>query len=292
MTTETATDRADGLVMHGSAPHYDRLAWLLTLGRERALRERLADLAGLVPGESVLDVGCGTGTLAVVAKRRVGPDGAVQGVDASPEMIGQATHKAATAGVDVTFHVGRAQALPFPDARFDVVLCTLMLHHLPGPARERCMAEIRRVLRPGGRVLAVDFEPPARRGGLLSRLHRHGHVPLHRVVELLRGAGLHVVERGTVGLADLRFALARSPVLGGEPRAPATDTYRTLAPIPLPRWMLPAAATALLAGHGLVLRVATSRLAIPALVLLAGVATVALAHGGVALGAHRMRRRR
>src|SRR3712207_4299905 len=84
-----------GLVLHGAtARYYDVMAWLMTLGRERKFREKLVDLARLRPGESVLDVGCGTGTLAIAAKRRVGPTGEVYGIDASPEMIVRASKKA------------------------------------------------------------------------------------------------------------------------------------------------------------------------------------------------------
>ena len=75
-----------GLVLHGTARYYDLLAWLLMRGREGAFREKVVDLARIQPGERVLDVGCGTGTLAVAAKRRVGPTGTVYGIE-SPEMI-------------------------------------------------------------------------------------------------------------------------------------------------------------------------------------------------------------
>src|SRR5215470_5737582 len=117
-----------GRVLH-SAVGYDLLAWLFLLGRERAFRERLVRLARLETGQSVLDVGCGTGSLAIAAKRRVGPSGTVEGIDASPEMIARAWKKASKAGVDVRFTTGVVEALPFPDARYDVLLSTLMLHH-------------------------------------------------------------------------------------------------------------------------------------------------------------------
>ncbi len=90
-----------GRVMHSEARYHDLLAWLLTFGRERAFRERLVELARLRPGETVLDVGCGTGTLAIAAKRRVGTAGTVYGIDPSPEMVDRATRKAAKAGVEV-----------------------------------------------------------------------------------------------------------------------------------------------------------------------------------------------
>ena len=87
-----------GAVMRSSARFYDLMVWLLTFGRERAFRERLVELARVQLGESVLDVGCGTGSLAIAAKRRVGPTGIVHGIDASPEMIARATRKATKAG--------------------------------------------------------------------------------------------------------------------------------------------------------------------------------------------------
>src|SRR5688500_16619205 len=121
--------RTKGLVMPSQARYYDLLAWLLPLGREPAFRARLVDLASLEPGEKVLDVGCGTGTLAIAAKRRVGATGIVHGIDASREMIARATRKANKAGVDVTFRTAVVEALPFPHRQLDVVLSTLMLHH-------------------------------------------------------------------------------------------------------------------------------------------------------------------
>jgi ubiquinone/menaquinone biosynthesis C-methylase UbiE len=202
------TPGTTGLVLHSPA-RYDLLVWLLTLGRERSFREKTLRFARLEPGESVLDVGCGTGTLAIAAKRHVGPTGTVYGIDASPEMISRAAIKARKAGVEVAFNIGTAQALPFPDARFDALLSTLMLHHLPRNARQRCAREMRRVLKPGGRALVVDFgEPQKKRRGLLSHLYRHGHVPLRDIIEVLCDAGLNVVESGAVGIKDLQFVLA------------------------------------------------------------------------------------
>ena len=201
-----------GSVLH-SAAWYDLTVWLMTLGRERVYRERFADLAHFKAGDSVLDVGCGTGTLAIVSKRRVGPTGTVHGIDASPEMIARAREKAKKAGVEVFFKQGVVEALPFPDAHFDAVLSTLMLHHLPRKLREQCAREVRRVLKPGGRVLVVDFRESGRKAkGYFSHFHhRHGHVELDDMIAVLSGAGLNILESGAVGIKDLQFVLATGP---------------------------------------------------------------------------------
>ncbi len=208
---QSLTPSTTGLVVHWAA-RYDLLVWLVTLGRERVFREKVLRLARLEPGESVLDVGCGTGTLAIAAKRHVGPRGPVSGIDASPEMIARAGKKARKAGVEVVFKNAVAEALPFPDAQFDAVLTTVMLHHLPRKARQQCACEMRRVLKPGGRVLAVDFGGAApERRNLLAHFHRHGHVNLRDIIAVLSEAGLNIVESGAVGISDLQFVLAAAP---------------------------------------------------------------------------------
>src|SRR5690348_17597469 len=87
---------AVGQLIHKAAG-YDFLVWLMALGREGAFREKILRHARLAPGESVLDIGCGTGTVAIVAKRQVGPRGVVSGIDPSPEMLARARKKAAQA---------------------------------------------------------------------------------------------------------------------------------------------------------------------------------------------------
>ena len=190
------------------ATRYDLLVWLLTHGRDRAFREKLVGLARVAPGESVLDVGCGTGSLAIAAKRQVGATGEVFGVDAAPEMIARATSKAARAGIDVSFKNAVVEALPFPDARFDAVLSTLMLHHLPRKVRRQCARDIRRVLKPGGRVLVVDFAQGQDKGSFLAHFHRHGHVDPREIVSLLDEAGFRDVDSGAVGISSLQYVLA------------------------------------------------------------------------------------
>ncbi len=200
-----------GSVLHRAAG-YDLLVWLVTLGRERAFREKVVRLARLEPGESVLDVGCGTGSLALAAKRVVGSKGAAYGIDASVEMIARARRKAVKAGIEVVFENAVAEALPFPDARFDAVLTTMMLHHLPGEARRQCVREMRRVLKPGGRLLAVDFGgPEGERRGLIAHVHRRAPFDLREAIPTLSEAGLSGVQSGAVGFISLQFVLAAAP---------------------------------------------------------------------------------
>ena len=210
MADEATVPRHAGAILH-SALLYDLSLGLQFFGRERAFRERLLALAQLAPGDIVLDVGCGTGTLAILARRRVGASGSVFGIDASAEMIARAKGKARRAGIEVQFEAASAQALPFPDGSFDVVLATLMLHHLGRNGRRTLAGEMRRVIKPDGRVLIVDFEESTRKSrGLAARIHRgHGHVNLGEVVDLLSSDDLSVVASGAVGTKGLHFALAR-----------------------------------------------------------------------------------
>jgi ubiquinone/menaquinone biosynthesis C-methylase UbiE len=182
MTTLPSTT---GRVLHW-AGWYDVLAWLFTHG----------------------DVGCGTGTLAIAAKRQVGPSGQVFGIDASPAMIARASAKAAKAGLDVSFTSAVVEALPFPNDQFDAVLSTLMFHHLPRKVREQCAREVRRVLKPQGRVLVVDFAQPQDSQSFLAHIHRHGHVTPREIVSVLEAAGLECVETGAAGLSSLQYVLA------------------------------------------------------------------------------------
>ncbi|WP_161596205.1 class I SAM-dependent methyltransferase [Rhodanobacter glycinis] len=189
--------------------YYDFVARLLTLGHGGALHERFIELARLAPDETILDVGCGTGSLALAAKARVDAGGTVHGIDASKEMIEQASRKAQRRRVPVDFRIATVEALPFQERSFDVVFSTLMLHHLPRPLRRACASEIARVLKPGGRVLITDFHPPARRRmGWVAHLHRHGSVKVEEVHELLVSTGFRMLESGDVGVGDLHFTLA------------------------------------------------------------------------------------
>ncbi len=127
--------------------------------RDNALKERLADLLPLQPGQAALDVGCGTGTLLLRLRERQ-PQARFFGADADPTALAIAARKAAAAGASLALTVASATRLPFPDAAFDAVTTSLLLHHLATAEKRQALAEIRRVLRPGGRLLAADYDAP------------------------------------------------------------------------------------------------------------------------------------
>lgn len=201
-----------GKTIH-QARFYDLLGTILMLGRGQAMRERTIALAHIVPGESVLEVGCGTGEIALRAKVRSGPRGSVAGIDPSPEMIGVARQKAARAHLDVDYRVASVEALPFADAAFDVVLSSLMMHHLPEGLKPRALAEIRRVLKSGGRLLVVDFQEPTSRLGRLQPVwlvHRQLPSDARELPGLLETAGFAAVEAGATGFGYLGFVQGRA----------------------------------------------------------------------------------
>jgi len=186
----------NGLIMKGGW-RYDVHGWFFDTcvfrGQGRALRQRTATLADLRPGATVLDVGCGTGTLALEVKRRVGSAGRVVGIDPGNEQIARARAKAARRHVSVAFQIGVIEQLAFPDQTFDVVLSTLMMHHLPASLKAQGLAEIARVLKPGGRVIIADFTRKQERAGLAAHFHAGGS-SLHELAALVADAGFAEVE--------------------------------------------------------------------------------------------------
>jgi ubiquinone/menaquinone biosynthesis C-methylase UbiE len=173
-------------------PFYD--LFTAALGAARVHRA-LIDQAEFGAGQRVLEIGCGTGNLAVRAKR-AHPDIELVGCDPDPLALARARRKAR--GLDgIRFERGYAQQLPYPDAGFDRVLSALMLHHLDHDAKVAAAAEVRRVLRPGGSLHLVDFAGEAHgvHGFLSRRVVKSGHVADNEgIPRLLGAAGLACAE--------------------------------------------------------------------------------------------------
>lgn len=134
--------------------------------REGTFKRELLRRSRIAPGQTVLDLGCGTGTLTLMVKQAV-PDAKVHGLDPDEDALAIAAEKAARMKADVRFQRGTATALPFADGSFDRVLSSLMFHHLPSADKRLALAEILRVLAPGGEVHLADWGPPP---NLLMRL--------------------------------------------------------------------------------------------------------------------------
>jgi ubiquinone/menaquinone biosynthesis C-methylase UbiE len=203
------TPETKGLVIHWAGP-YDAITNILLQPSQKSI----GLLAQVKAGDTVLDVGCGSGRLTMAAQGWSGADGQVVGLDPSPEMIQVARQNADRAGLKTKFELGAVESLPFPDASFDVVLNRLMLHHLPGDLKQRGLAEMHRVLKPGGLCLVVDFEPP--KSGLLRMVVRNHMTPMANVdvreyVPLLKEAGFTNVETGPTSSKLLSYVRGRVP---------------------------------------------------------------------------------
>jgi ubiquinone/menaquinone biosynthesis C-methylase UbiE len=201
-----AVSRPRGL---GSPRLYDLLLLGMTRGSERKYRERLLDLAQVADGQSVLDIGCGTGTLAIAAWQRSQPNGSVYGIDISAAMIAAAQRKgrAIARNASLRFLEGAAVALPFPDGMFDTVMVVTMMHMLPEPERLLTLKEASRVLRPGGRLLFVDYGG-AQRKGWVARHHLHRAFDLDSLKPMLADAGLAEADGGPLGWLSLQYLAA------------------------------------------------------------------------------------
>jgi ubiquinone/menaquinone biosynthesis C-methylase UbiE len=185
-----------GLILNGGW-RYDLMGWFcdtfLFRGQWRELRQKTANLARIQPGEQVLDVGCGTGTLAMEVARCVGRAGHVTGVDPGTEQIARARSKVARRNLPIDFQIGVTEQLPFPDQTFHVVLSTLMMHHVPASVKRQGLAEISRVLKPGGRLVIADFKRKQERQGQAARFHAGGS-GMQDLVAMVSDAGFEHVE--------------------------------------------------------------------------------------------------
>jgi ubiquinone/menaquinone biosynthesis C-methylase UbiE len=204
--------------MEKMVPSYDSYMRKMTLGREHILRETTVNLAQVKAGDSLLEVGCGTGTLTLEAKRQAGPAGKVFGIDLIPGMIEVSRRKAAQANQDITFQLGSMDDIPFPENQFDVVMCSFMIFHMSEATRRKGIAEIYRVLKPHGRLLVLDLAlptPPVQRAIARMFLGSMLQHDLKVLLPLMEASGFSELETGPVnfrimGLSVLAFVRGRA----------------------------------------------------------------------------------
>jgi ubiquinone/menaquinone biosynthesis C-methylase UbiE len=208
--SDTDISEKDNLMksqMEKMVPSYDSYMKKVTFGREHVLREETVNLAQVKAGDCVLEIGCGTGTLTLAAKRKAGASGKVFGIDVIPGMIELSQRKAAQAGEDITFQSGSIDDIPFPANQFDVVMCSFMIFHMSETTRRNGIAEIHRVLKPQGRLLVLDMALPSR--------------PLPRAIAKMLFGGMleHELQElrplmETSGFSNIEIAPAKFRVLG------------------------------------------------------------------------------
>lgn len=145
------------LRFHWLTPFYDSLLkWGM---REESIKSRLIERATIQPGQRVLDLGCGTGTLAIMLKQSI-PEAQVTGIDGDEQVLAIARTKAERANVDIQLDHGLAYDLPYPDHSFDAVTSSFVIHHLTSEDKVRAFKEVRRVLRPASWFHILDFGRP------------------------------------------------------------------------------------------------------------------------------------
>ena len=152
-------------------PFYDFIQKYIV--RDVRYKSLLIDQADIRVGQSVLDLGCGTGTLAIMVKQ-LHPGAEVTGLDADPEMLKVARNKSAREITPVIFDTGMTYDLPYPDESFDRIVSSIMIHHLKTPDKKRTAHEVFRVLKPGGQLHIVDFGKPVTWYGKILGPFLHG----------------------------------------------------------------------------------------------------------------------
>jgi len=191
---------------------YDPLVWLISRGRGGAIAEKTLEVTAIEAGHRVLDVGCGTGAVALAAARRSGANTEILGIDASPQMVAKARRKAEKRGSTATFEVAAIEDLPFEDSSFDRVVSQFVMHHLPGQLAHDGLREVARVLRPGGVITLTDFAQPNEAFSLHALLARWGgeQRPAGWLVALLEESGFVDVEQVETRFGHIAYVRGRT----------------------------------------------------------------------------------
>jgi ubiquinone/menaquinone biosynthesis C-methylase UbiE len=191
---------------HWSLALYDPLVKLLGGDAARAM---LLEQAAVRSSHRVLDIGCGTGSLLVLIKR-THPDIEVVGLDPDPRALARARRRAQRSALSLQLDQGFADELPYPDDAFDRVFSSFMFHHLADADKVTTLREVRRVLKPGGRLHLMDFvnaDSDSARRGIVRWLHSGPRLKdnsAERILSLMREAGL----------SDPRRVAGRTMLLG------------------------------------------------------------------------------
>ncbi len=159
------------------APRYDLANDVMSGGTHRLWRKRAVKEAGTKSGDHVLDCATGTGDLAIDFRRVTGASGSVLGTDFNADMLKTAPKKARAAGFDdITFEVADATALPYDGKRFDIASISFGIRNVDDPVK--CLRELARVVKPGGRVMVLEFGQPTGAFGALFRQYARFVMPL------------------------------------------------------------------------------------------------------------------
>jgi ubiquinone/menaquinone biosynthesis C-methylase UbiE len=190
-------------------PFYDLITRVMGADRARAA---LLGQAEFTAGQRVLDIGCGTGTLAVLLKQRR-PQAEIVGLDPDPKALARARRKAQRSAVQVQFNRGFSDALDFPECSFNHVFSSYMFHHLDTATKETTLREIRRVLKPDGYFHLLDFgaADAASAGSLLRWINSHHGLNENsesRILTLIADAGFS--DAKMVGSEAVLFGLMQA----------------------------------------------------------------------------------
>jgi ubiquinone/menaquinone biosynthesis C-methylase UbiE len=193
---ETKNKYIPALKFRWLTPLYDPvLRWVM---QEEGFKQLLIRQAQIMPGQRVLDLGCGTATLTIMLKQAQ-PEADVAGLDGDPEVLAIGREKIAKAGVEVRLDEGMAYSLPYPDQSFDRVVSSLVFHHLSDENKQRTLKEIFRVLTPAGEVHIADFGRPRSLWThlvtpLMGRLEETGELVNGLLPSRMRQAGFEQAE--------------------------------------------------------------------------------------------------